>query len=466
MTLHDWKLRSLILALGAIVWLTSVLAAPTGAQSQGSAPATQDSTTSSQDSKNANHSWSQDSNASTDSSDSAASTVNIPGSMTPLGTPNGSLRWGNFFVRDVSFTQIYDRANYARATQSSGSLGSAFSTNASLFQTDLAFDRLTRLGEVALQYQPRLAIVNGNVYPDYSNQNVSFNLLLNRSPRLSFEFRDTFSYFSSQNIYALTYVDANTRTGQTIQNNFIDGPGSFLSELANLKISYRFSPRTTLSLGPSFNYVRTARTRLGTLISRDYGGSVALGYQLSARQIVGVFFNNQYIQISGYQGNTQIYSTGVSYSRQMGPNWSIAASFAGTRNPATGVSSPWTYTGSASATRGFRRSSIGLVYARDLASGYVTNHIADRIDGFLRWQLLRALQWQVNLGDQREAALSHPISAYYGVSEFDLQLTPRISTYVNYGYRTQSGDALRVLTGHRNFVSAGIRWNSSADTSN
>jgi hypothetical protein len=364
-------------------------------------------------------------------------------------------------VRAVSFTQIYDHANYVDSSAPTAFSGSGFSSNTSLFQADLAFNHLLRHGQIALQYAPRLAIINGNVYPDYSNQNVSFNMLFNPTARWSVGFFDTFTYFSSQNVFASYYVDANTQTGTSIQNNFLDGPGSLLSETAGFSGSYRLSSRTTIGFSPRFSYLRTTGLKPRVLASRNYGGAASLGYQLSARQTIGTFFSVQYLTIAGIQAATPIYSFGASYSRQMGPAWIMSASLAATRNPVGGVGSPWTFTGNANITREFRRFSVGAVYSRDIAMGYVTNNFADRVDGFVSWQVLRRLQWRTSLGSQLGTGADSSISAYYAVNEISLRLAPRAAAYVNYGYRLQNGDTSRVLTGHRNFVSAGIRWESA-----
>lgn len=392
---------------------------------------------------------------------STDSSVTAIGSASPLDLANGSLRWGDFYVRDASFTQLYDHDNYAILNAPS-----SYSTNVSLFQTDLAFNHLTRRGQIALQYQPRLAIVNGQFLPDFSNQNVALNLVLDSTPRWRVEAMDNFQYFSSQNMFASNYVDANTFTGRSLQNNFLDGAGSLLNETVELTATYRWTARTSISLSPTFNYLHTDSTLSGPLTSYVGSMGVSLGYQLTARQQIGVYFHSDYIRLMSQNATspettTQVYAAGMNYSRQMGPTWWISAAFAATRNPATGVSTPWTFSGSASLTRGFGRSSAGLVYARNLAVGYVTNNFADRIDGFLSLFLARGLQLRNSLGYQRESDVTNPISAEYAVSEITYRLTPRISGFINYGYRLQNGDSIRVLVGHRNFVSGGIRWDSS-----
>jgi hypothetical protein len=92
--------------------------------------------------------------------------------------------------------------------------------------------------------------------------------------------------------------------------------------------------------------------------------------------------------------------------------------------------------------------------------GYVTNNFADRADGFFAWQLARAIRWRTAVGAQRESGLADPIAAYYSTSQLEFRLTPRVSTFTSYGYRMQEGNSTEVLKGHRNFVSAGIRWYS------
>jgi hypothetical protein len=465
MVLTFWKLRSCSLSIGVALWMTFTPSLPAYAQSQdagapGAGPTTQSSASPSQDSKKGEDSSSADPNGATDSGAPPPSMINAIGSASPLGSPNGSLRWGDFFVSDVSFTQIYDVSNYSGQSLTNSS-GSSFSDSTSLFETTLAFDHRSRNNEIALQFQPRLAIVDGNVFPDYSNQNVNFNWVLNQDSRWSAVFRDNFSYLSSQNLYGTNFTDVNAQTGTTVQNNFLDGPGAFLSESAGLTVSYRWTPRTTVSFIPQFQYTRSTATKSGTSIGRDYGGAVTIGYQLSARQTIGATFSGQYVATSGLSlGNSQYYSAGLNYSRQIGAFWTVSGYLAATRTSGGGISQPFTYSATASLTRALRRGSVGVVYSRDLAIGYVTNQFADRIDAVANLQVVRNLTLSISGGYQTETQSNSPISAYYTVNQITYRLAPRVSSFVSYGYRLQNGDSLRVLTGHRNFVSGGIRWDS------
>jgi len=449
-----------------MVSLGIIMAQSTRAQDQGSAgspssgsPGTKDGGKSSQlDSKDSKDTTQKNSDMGTDSSASSAS-IPALGGATPLTEATGPLRWGSFFVRTVSFTQLYDTVNYTGA-----STPRKFSRNTTLFQTDLAFDRLTRHGHFALQYTPRVAIVDGQVYADYSNQNVALNLIYDLNPRWTVELRDSLTYLSTQNVFSSFYADADPQSGRTTQNNFLDGPGSLLNETAGVTFNYRWSPRTTVSFTPSFGYLRTTGFQSATLISRVYSGAASVGYQLTARSTVGAYFHTDQVELGGIQGRTGIYSTGLSYSRQMGEFWRASGSFGATRNPASGLTSPWTFQASGSLTRGLRRGSLGVVYGRELAQGYVTNRYADRVDGFFSWRIARPLQWRSSIGYQRESSVLNPMSAAYTVSGFQLHLAPRVAVFADYSYRLQNGDAIRVLTGHRNFISGGIRWDAAPTT--
>jgi hypothetical protein len=452
------RLTSVLTLWGA---LFLVIATTPTSRAQGQDPAPQGAPPPSQDSKNGSDSSAKDSDSAANSGLSSTPAVNAIGTASLLGMPNGALRWGSFYVSDVSFIQSYDHANYVGPSTGSNFTGASATTNTSLFQTDLVFNHLSRYGQIALQYQPRLAVTNGNVYPDYSNQNIAFNLIVTHGARWYVELHDRLSYFSSQNLYGSTFGDVSSETGTTVQNNFIDGPGSLLSEIAGLTVGYRWTPRTTISFSPSYTYVRSTGSLLGKTSSDLYTGSVAVNHQLSPRQTIGAFFSGQYIKLLGQQGSTQIYSMGLNYSRQMGRSWFISASFAGVNTPGTSTVHPWTYTGTASIARTFRQFSVGLVYSRQLAQGYVTSEFADREDGYFTWRITESLRWRTSIDAQREARVSSPIAAYYGANELNWRMASRVSGFVNYGYRLQNGDASQVLRGHRSFVSGGIVWSSS-----
>lgn len=459
------QLRVVLTISGA---LFLILAAGQCSLAHSQDPGTSGQTSSSQDAKPA----SQDTKSSPDTSTvdpgasanpTLTSTPNVTalGTASTLGLPSGALRWGNFYVSDASFIQSYDHANYVGPGTTSNFTGASATTNTSLFQTDLVFNRLTHYGQFAVQYQPRLAITNGTVYPDYSNQNVGFDVVLTQNARWSVNFHDRFSYFSSQNLYGSSFGDVSSETGTTVQNNFIDGPGSLLSEIAGMSVSYKITPRTTVSFAPSYTYFRTTGSLLGKTSSDLYSGNASLNYQLSPRQTVGVVISGQYLKLLGLPGSTQIYSVGLTYSRQMGTNWFITASFSGTNTPGASTVQPWTYTGTASVARNFQRFSTGLAYSRELAQGYVTSEFADREDAFLAWRVTDSIRWRIAVDAQREARASKPISAYYGNSGFEFRIAVRVTGFVNYGYRLQNGDASQVLTGHRSFVSGGLTWSAN-----
>jgi hypothetical protein len=429
----------------------------TGAPQSGN-PENKDGQSSSQpNNKDPKDSSQKNSDAGTDTS-ATSTPISVLGGATPLSGATGPLRWGDFFVRAVSFTELYDQVDYVGLTAPN-----KFSRNASLFQADLAFDHLTRHGHFALQYTPRVAVVEGQVYADYSNQNVALNLLYDLSPRWMMDVHDRVVYLSTQDVFSTFYVDANTQSGTTIQNNFLDGPGSLLNETAAVAFHYRWSPRTSISFEPSFSYLRTTGFQSPTLSSHVYSGAASLSYQLTPRSTLGVFFHTDQVELSGIEGRTQIYSSGLSYSRQIGEFWRVSGSFGALRNPASGTISPWTFDASGSLTRGFRRGSLGVVYNRDLAQGYVTNNYADRVDGFVSWGVTRVLQWRSSVGYQRESSVNNPITAKYTVNGFQLHLAPRVTLFADYTYRVQDGNVAQILSGHRNFLSGGIRWTAAPE---
>ena len=458
-------LRAALVLSGALCLM--IVAEPCSrAQSQdpgtaGQASPSQGATPSAQDSKSSTDTSTQGSGSAANPTLASTPNVTALGTASTLGLPSGALRWGSFYVSDASFIQSYDHANYVGPGAPSNFTGASATTITSLFQTDLVFNRLTHYGQFAVQYQPRLAITNGTVYPDYSNQNVGFDLVLTQNARWSVNFHDRFSYFSSQNLYGSSFGDVSSQTGTTVQNNFIDGPGSLLSDIAGMNIAYKLTPRTTLSFSPSYTYFRTTGSLLGKTSSDLYSGNASLNYQLSPRQTVGVVISGQYLHLLGVAGSTQIYSVGLSYSRQMGANWFITTSFSGTDTPGASTVQPWTYTGTASVARNFQKFSTGLVYSRELAQGYVTSEFADREDAFLAWRITDSIRCRLAVDAQREARASKPISAYYGNGEFDFRIAVRVTGFVNYGYRLQNGDASQVLTGHRSFVSGGLTWTAN-----
>lgn len=366
------------------------------------------------------------------------------------------LRWGPFYVAYAQFAEIFDQGS------SFNSQGN-FQTAASQLSTDIVFDKEFRHSRIAVQYVPRMTILNGQVFGDFVNQDTGANIVFTLTPRLTMDLADHFIYYRSQNSFADIFLSADAVSGATFQKDFIEAPASWLSNTVNAAFTYSLSARTRIFVSPNYTYATTSGQSTATTFPsvNEYGVNANLTHDLTARSGVTASYTEQtdVLQGSSYRTIYQSMQGGYYHSFNGGWNLSgsggvITANFQAGRN--------WSGSGTASIVKSFRRSRAALAYYRGHTfSGYISQQFSDRADA--TYQLYVGRRWTMGagVGYLRDVVTANGVSGKYGEGNLSFGLTRSLSLFGTYVYKWQRGDNVAVFSGNTSYTRFGIQWTAS-----
>jgi hypothetical protein len=369
------------------------------------------------------------------------------------GSPVG-VHWGRLYIPSAEVSGLVDRRG-ATAGQP------AETFTATLLQTALVYDHKVGSGRFAVQYQPRLAIANGQVVGDFANQNLALDMIIYSRPRWNVRFGDSFQYYYSQQSLGLAYFDVNPVNSGTVKNFFVDGPNRWLANSAGLSISYALSARSFISVAPTFVYSESgegSHLRRGTL----YGGDFKWGYRTSAKQTVGLQYTGQLIHEATSTATDTIYQTALgTWERQLSRTWLVNGAAGITTSSVATISRQWFASGSFGVVKQFQRSSLALGYSRGqtLSNGLISSQYADRVDLTYRTQMGRRLSWSVG-GGYLHQKLSGGFAGWYASADAQALMAPRAGLYAFFAYsrKNQSVNTANLFSGNLDLYSFGIRW--------
>ncbi len=184
--------------------------------------------------------------------------------------------WGSLYIPSAGVTGVVDQFEGTSTTP-----GTSYAS--AVLQGTVVYDHRLGSSRIALQYQPSMAISQGQVVGNFSNQNTSLDWLIYSRPRWNVKLSNGFRYYYTQQSFGSSYLDVNTVTSGIATNNFLDGPSRWLSDDATLSISYALSRRASLTIAPSYTL---SESGTGVNLSRgaSYGGSVSWNYRTSEHQ--------------------------------------------------------------------------------------------------------------------------------------------------------------------------------------
>jgi len=369
------------------------------------------------------------------------------------GSPTG-LHWGRLYVPTADVRGIVEQLD-----GSGGQPNEVFTST--LFDGTVIFDREFRNQRIAVQYQPRLAITDGQVVKNFSNQNTSLDAIIYSRPRWNIRFGDTYQYYYTQQSIDNLYLDVDSITSTTVTNSFVDGPDRWLSNSAYVSVSYAFSQRLSTTVTPRYSYMESgvgASFNVGQL----YGGDFSLNYRTSGKQTVGFQYLSQVIHEKTSPNSNTIYQTVAgTIERQISPRWLVKGS-AGITTASFGDNSrQWYAYGTFGLVRAFLRSSLALNYSRgdSFSNGFISDQFTDRVDVTYRSQLTKRLVWALGGGYLREA-VTGGFQAKYADTQLNVLMAPKASLYffAGYAFKNQAGNSLGLFVGDQHLGSFGIRW--------
>jgi hypothetical protein len=372
------------------------------------------------------------------------------------GNPTG-LRWGRLYVPSADVRGIVDQLD------GSGGQRSEVLTS-TLFDATIVFDREFRTNRIAVQYRPRLAITDGQVLKNFSNQNTSLDVILYSRPRWNVRFGDTFQYYYTQQSVDNLYLDVDSITSTTVTNNFVDGPSRWLSNSAYMSVSHAFSRRLSATVTPRYAYMESGVGK-NFNIGQLYGGDFSLNYRTSGKQTVGFQYLSQVIHERTSPNSNTVYQTVAgTVERQISPRWLVKGSVGITTGSFGDNSRQWNAYGTFGLVRAFRRSSLAINYSRgdSFSNGIISDQYVDRIDGTFRTQLARRFLWSLGGGYLRET-VTGGFEAKYADTQIDVLMAPKASLYFfgGYAFKSQAGNSIGLFVGDQHLFSFGIRWQPS-----
>lgn len=394
---------------------------------------------------------------STGASDNAETTSPAPpiqelGHGSWLSPSLSPLHWGSLYVGSAQFLQAYEDIRFASFPDSI--------VRTSLFGTSVVYDTTIRGNHLALQWQPQVAIVNGQFQNGLNNENLSVAYATAATPRLTLTLQDHVAYLPLNNVY-LSAIFSPTQTAnlQSVQNPFLQGPGSWLTNTASVSLSYALTERASLTVSPSYVYVHSYNPNAAVFLgSKQYGGSVSLNYKLDETKTVGLFYSENYVKFDNVASTVPYTGFGGSLTDQVSPTWFINGSIGAAPSTYGTPRTVWSLSGYFDVQKRFERSTATLAYSRGLSLGqYSSQYLTDRVDLNYTIQLTRRFSAGADAGYQRVAG--PPLfSGEYGSATLGYQLLPSVGISAVYLYANQLGDNVQIYSEKQNSAFISLSW--------
>jgi hypothetical protein len=371
--------------------------------------------------------------------------------------------WGRLYIPSAGVIGIVDKFE-GTSTRPWTTLATA------VLQTTVVYDhRINGGSRIAVQYQPSIAIAEGQVVANFSNQNTSLNVLIYARPRWNVQFSDDFRYYYTQQSFRLPYFDVNPVTGGTVANTFLDGPSRWLSNMGSLSVAYALSARSSILVAPNYTYSESGAS--GNLErGASYGGSVRWDYRASERQTVGIQYIGELIRVTspmtsgttlGPTIDTVFQTIAGTAGRQLTATWFVKGAFGATTSAVSASQRQWVPYGTFGLLKRLGQSYLGIDYSREdtLFAGLISNQFADHVDLTYQHQMYKRWAWGVG-GGYLWQVQSGGVSAWYTSSTAQFLLAPRAGLFAtfDYAHKKQIAATSHLFRGTRDTFSFGILW--------
>jgi hypothetical protein len=450
MRVRNWRILSLILAICFVPNLG--LAQDPGQDAGKQKPAAPDATASNKDAEPASPialAW-------------ADSYIRQIGTSGLLAGSRQGIGWGSLYIPSAGVSGIVDRSEGTQTIP-----GPTYT--AAVLEATVVYDHRIGASRLAIQYQPSMAIAEGRVVGNFSNQNTSLDWLIYTRPRWNVRLSDGFRYYYTQQSIGFSYLDVNTVTSGVATNNFLDGPSRWISNSVSLTVAYALSKRSSIAIDPNYTF---SEGGAGVSLTRgsSYGGTVSWNYRTSERQTVGVQYTGQLLHeagpgtsssTTGVPSDTIYHTVAGTAGRQLSATLFARGSIGASTSVFAQNARQWLFFGTFGLVKQFGRSSLALNYTRGdtLANGLISDQYADRVDITYLNQIGKRLYWSVGGGYLRQIQ-SGGFSGWYATSDAQFLLAPRAGLFATFDYyrKNQSTNTNNLFSGTRNIYSFGVRW--------
>jgi len=388
--------------------------------------------------------------------------VHPVGSSISLPQYDTLLRWGPVYVRTLEFSQSYDQISGA-PTAGQGIFNQG-SFDTSILRASIVYDRVIGQNRLELEYDPRLTIVNGVVGKDYLNQSANLNYVQTLSPRWTLGLSNSVAYYSVRQLYGDYFLPVNTIAPGALPSSFLDSGGSWLNTNSQVSLAYALSPTSTLTISPNFSYSYVTGTTSGGGSGNvyQYGAQLNWTKQLTAHRSINAAYYYRAVESAGSSVPYQSIQVGI--TQDLGPSTVIGGSI-GLLSSGFPSNQDNTVAGSVQLSRKLGRAvgSIGYYRGMPLFSELASQGVSQYVQG--SYQVNLSQRWYLSVQGGYENSLTSNIinvSGKFGSAEVGYRLTPQISSYFSYTYKTQGGTDALLLSGTRKSYVAGLRWTARA----
>jgi hypothetical protein len=369
-----------------------------------------------------------------------------------------SVQLGPIYLQSVDSFQSAIASN---STAHTGTLWRSYS----LFRAAIVFDQSFKTSRFAVQYQPRLIILDGQAKADTGNLSAAWSTAFRLTPVWKISFNNTLNYYSQQRQFDNLDLMADVTTGALVQSQFLEGNGHFLSDRTELPVLYQISPRSRVDVTPFFEYYSSSGSSQVVSQSEGYGLRASYAYLLGPTRGIGFQYQVEDTHFSAFLPNTIYQSFSASYSQQLRATLRFSVSggltTAQTSQSNSGAlsSTQKTVSGSASLIKSFRDASLAFNYYRGQTPGLqITNGFADRFDAAYQRHLSVRTTFDLGVGYYREFQSVTNTSGIYSSLGLGYRLTDKWSLSARYGYKNQKNGGATFETGDLHYLSFGIRW--------
>lgn len=376
------------------------------------------------------------------------------------GSTTSPLRWRNFSVYTLDFIGLHDDFEPSGTSVTS-------SRNLYILRVGFMFDyMLKHKSRIILQYLPQMLIYNGQIHANAAtNNNVSLGTKFELTPRLNLTLGDSLVQVHENSVVPQNYLAVDTQSGATAQNNFLNANANFLSNTSTGTIEYAVTPRTKLTITPSFIYVRSFSGGSNFLADgRVYTGTVSLGRALSPHRTAGLTSRYQYLNetIGGIPQNVAYVTVAAYYAEQLARTLWVSGNAGATYQHFTGLAQAggWGIAGGASLTKALTRTtSLALTYNRGtMFNNYVTRRRADRVDASIRIGLTSRIAWNNGFAYYEELGGTRRTSGKYATTDLTYRFFGNFSLFTTFAYTYQNAGTVQLLSGAEKTLIYGVRW--------
>jgi hypothetical protein len=390
--------------------------------------------------------------------------IHPAGKAVPWFGSASPLHWGPFSIGNFTYQHVNDHF------QPIGALPSE-DVSLNILRTSLVFDHyLWGKQRLVLQWEPQLATLNGDVAGNAGFDNaLVLGTTFQITPRLSVTLKDAFADVHARQLYPPGYLAVDEQAGNLIQNNFLQNAGSYWSNEVSVVVSYLLGPKTTLTVFPDYKYTNATNDKEVLYLANGHqiADTVALTHALTQRQSVGGLYTFEVLRqndAAGVPGNSYFHTAALFYANQLSATWWVrgeigvnAARYPGLIPARNAVA------GTLSVVKTFTTGSFALGYTRGrINNNFLTTQIGDLVQAAYSQHLTRRLAWNTGLGYYRETGADPRNMGNTAGTGVELEILKNVFLHASYTHLFQKSNTPQLLSGTRNTVILGMKWEPHA----